>query len=613
MPEMASPSLVGQVLDGRYRLTSKLGEGGMGEVYAAEHLHIDKRYAVKLLRQEIVSNKEAVGRFRQEARSASSIGHANIIAIEDFGELSDGRIYMCMEFLQGAPLNDIIKQQLPIDRALNILIQTGHGLAAAHAKGIVHRDMKPENIYVTVGPNNSDVPKLLDFGIAKVAGNDGQNNLTRTGTIFGTPYYMAPEQALGQQVDGRVDIYAMGVIMYEVFAGSLPFQGESFMGILTQHITHDPEPVVQRAAAAGRVLPPGLPEIISRCMQKDPARRFQTMDELVAALVEVYRSSAGAGMSTYMEAFPVPRTGAVAVPGASAGSQPTMMHGGPPPITGPGGAPSGPYQPAGMPSPTPMPMQGPPGSGMYQAGGLAPSTSGSGMYAADGSYALPKKGSKVGLIFAVIAILAVGGGAAAFIVLGNKKKDGADGGEGGSGAGTGSALVVAPADAAGAGDGTGAIAAGPVDAAGAAQVETPDAEVAVVRTEPDAGAAAPATVKVLVDSRNAAKFEIWENGKKVASRSEMFDVTPGQARTLLLKAKGFKDQTVVIDGTQERIDVKLERAGGGGTTTGPGPGSGGEKPPKLDCSQRLVNRTAACIAQYCDDADHLTDAVCLEP
>ncbi|HEX5064377.1 MAG TPA: serine/threonine-protein kinase, partial [Kofleriaceae bacterium] len=196
-----APSLVGEVIDGRYRIFKKLGEGGMGEVYAAEHVHIDKKFALKLLKAEIVSNSEAVKRFQQEARSSSSIKHRNIIAVEDFGRLPDGRIYMCMELLGGAPLNDMIQQPMAADRLLNILIQAGHGLAAAHAKGIVHRDMKPENIYVTQDASG-DVPKLLDFGIAKVAGNDGQNNLTRTGTIFGTPFYMAPEQALGQQVDG---------------------------------------------------------------------------------------------------------------------------------------------------------------------------------------------------------------------------------------------------------------------------------------------------------------------------------------------------------------------------------------------------------------------------
>src|SRR4051812_39248079 len=351
-PQIESPSLVGQILDGRYRITRKLGEGGMGEVYAADHVHIEKKFAIKLLRPEIVSNPEAVTRFRQEARSSSSIGHRNIIAIEDFGQLADGRIYMCMELLNGAALNDLIKQQQPVERLLNIIIQTGHGLAAAHAKNITHRDMKPENIFVTVGPQGEDIPKILDFGIAKVSGNDGQNHLTRTGTIFGTPFYMAPEQALGNPVDARTDIYAMGVIAYEVFAGSLPFQGESFMGILTQHISTEPEPVAQRAAKAGRQLPPGLADIVTRCLRKNPAERFQTMDELVNAFINIYRGFAGPGMSTYMEAFPV---------------QPTGMH----PMS-----PTPPPMQPGMRNPTPSPlqpgMQYPTGPGMNYPTGQHP-------------------------------------------------------------------------------------------------------------------------------------------------------------------------------------------------------------------------------------------------
>ena len=217
----APDPMVGQIIDGRYKVTRRLGEGGMGEVYAAEHVHIEKRVAIKLLRSEILANQEAVSRFRQEARSASSIGHKNIITIEDFGQLPDGRVYLAMEHLVGpGPLADLIRDNIPPDRLIQILIQTGHGLAAAHKKGIVHRDMKPENIFVTAGPEGEDIPKLLDFGIAKISNADGNNHLTRTGTIFGTPFYMAPEQALGGQIDGRADIYAMGVICYEAFSGA---------------------------------------------------------------------------------------------------------------------------------------------------------------------------------------------------------------------------------------------------------------------------------------------------------------------------------------------------------------------------------------------------------
>jgi serine/threonine-protein kinase len=404
MPQAETPSLVGQVLDRRYRLTRKLGEGGMGEVYAAEHVHIDKKVAIKLLRPEIVSNKEAVTRFYQEARSSSSIGHRNIIAIDDFGELGDGRIYMCMELLNGAALNDMIQQPIPVARLLNIMIQTGHGLAAAHAKNITHRDMKPENIFVTIAPNGEDVPKILDFGIAKVSGNDGQNHLTRTGTIFGTPFYMAPEQALGNPVDARTDIYAVGVIMYECFAGSLPFQGESFMGILTQHITTEAEPVAQRAMKAGRTLPVGLAEIITRCMQKNPAQRFGSMNELVNALIQVYRTIAGPGMSTYMEAFPVGSAQHMSQPTPTPGQQ---IHSGPQMATAIVGPPqSGPYAP-----PQPMIQSGPVGA-LGQSGIYSPGES--------TSVPVQKKSSK-GIVIAILALLVVGGGVAAFVVLGGGK------------------------------------------------------------------------------------------------------------------------------------------------------------------------------------------------
>ncbi|HEU4729843.1 MAG TPA: serine/threonine-protein kinase, partial [Kofleriaceae bacterium] len=373
----------------------------MGEVFAAEHVHIEKRFAIKLLRPEIVSNAEAVTRFRQEARSSSSIGHRNIIAIEDFGQLADGRIYMCMELLNGAALNDMITQPIGVDRLLNILIQTGHGLAAAHAKGIIHRDMKPENIFVTIGPSGEDIPKLLDFGIAKVSGNDGQNHLTRTGTIFGTPFYMAPEQALGNPVDARTDIYAVGVIMYECFAGSLPFQGDSFMGILTQHITMDPEPVAQRAAKAGRALPPGLADVITRCMQKNPAQRFSTMDELVNVLVQIYRGVVGPGMSTYMEAFPV-------LPSSAHQVQPT-----PPPMTGPVMVPGGNAAPGAVVGPSgSAPVVAPPGAGGYPG---SPQVYPPAYPAMPGPSQVAPRRSKLGLIIALLVVL-VGGGVAAFVI-----------------------------------------------------------------------------------------------------------------------------------------------------------------------------------------------------
>jgi serine/threonine-protein kinase len=581
LPKPPAPSLVGEVLDGRYKIVRKLGEGGMGEVYAAEHVHIEKRFAIKLLRPEIVSNPEAVKRFRQEARSASSIGHRNIIAIEDFGQLPDGRIYMCMELLNGAALNDLIQTPVAVDRLLNIMIQTGHALSAAHAKGIVHRDMKPENIFVTIGPAGEDVPKLLDFGIAKVAGNDGQNNLTRTGTIFGTPFYMAPEQALGNPVDARVDVYAMGVIMYELFAGSLPFQGDSFMGILTQHITTEPEPVAQRAARAGRQLPHGLAEIVTRCMQKNPAHRYDTMDELVDALIEVYRSVAGPGMSSYMEAFPVsahppvptpPLTGPVAVSPISA----TYVVPTSPPATGPAG----------------LPMTGPGGASASHPMYAGPSASAS--YAAP-----PPARSKAGLVIGVLAVLAVGAGIAVFAITsqGSGGAPGRDGGVVASGgdAGAGAAPDAPAPDAA----------PRPADAeappADAGAPREPDARVAAIDAAIDAPAA-PATVDILVRVKNVAAFQLYENGVKLLDGPDNVPVPVGGSRTLVIKAPGFRDKTITVaaDARGRKLEVRLDRAGGPGPGPGPGSGSGRKPPSDPGCQNVVVDPSSqACRAQYC--------------
>jgi serine/threonine-protein kinase len=302
------PTLIGTVLAERYRIVRKIGEGGMGEVFEAQHVYIDKRYAIKTLRPEITTSPEAIARFHQEARSASTIGHENIVSIDDFGRLPDGGVYLAMEFLEGESLADRMKKGSALGYAekLEVMAQVCRGLAAAHEKGIVHRDMKPENIFLA-RKGDRVVVKVLDFGIAKVTSDNAHDRLTQTGSIFGTPFYMSPEQALGKALDGRTDIYSVGVILYEVFTGRVPFVGESFMGILSQHITKAPPR--PRDTAPFRHVPDEIEHVILRALAKDPAARFASMHELGDELERLLGAEPSEPLPAPTRAHPAARSG----------------------------------------------------------------------------------------------------------------------------------------------------------------------------------------------------------------------------------------------------------------------------------------------------------------
>ncbi|MEO6418370.1 MAG: serine/threonine-protein kinase, partial [Polyangiaceae bacterium] len=228
-------SLIGTTLSGRYKIEKLLGEGGMGAVYQAEHTHMRKRLAVKVLHPEMSRLPEVVARFEREAMAAAHIDHPNVATATDFGKLEDGSFFLVLEFVEGESLRDVIAVgRLETGRALRILRQIAAALQRAHALGIVHRDLKPENVMLVNREGEPDFVKVLDFGIAKVqigeltAGNvkesgPGQPLLTQAGMVYGTPEYMAPEQALGQPVDPRADIYSLGIIGYEMLAGVRPF------------------------------------------------------------------------------------------------------------------------------------------------------------------------------------------------------------------------------------------------------------------------------------------------------------------------------------------------------------------------------------------------------
>jgi eukaryotic-like serine/threonine-protein kinase len=276
--------LVGTTIDGRYQVEKKLGEGGMGVVYLAKHAVIGSKCALKVLRGELTGEGEVSERFIQEARAAAAIGNDHIIQITDFGQLPDGAAYFVMEFLDGLALHDVIQNspKMPAQRVLHIMTQCCEALAAAHQSDIVHRDLKPDNIFLVRKGTVDDFVKVLDFGIAKVQAGEGGKRLTKTGMIFGTPQYMSPEQAAGSGVDARTDIYSLGIIMYELLCGHVPFEADTFMGVLTKHLYE--EPIPPRRLVPPVDMPQNLEAILLKAIAKKPDKRYQSMSEFAQDL-----------------------------------------------------------------------------------------------------------------------------------------------------------------------------------------------------------------------------------------------------------------------------------------------------------------------------------------
>jgi serine/threonine-protein kinase len=283
-------SLVGVILSGRYYMERLIGEGGMGAVYQAEHTHMRKRLAVKVLHPEMSRLPEVVARFEREAMAAAHIEHPNVAAATDFGKLEDGSFFLVLEYVEGKSLREAIAVgRLELGRALHIARQMASALARAHALGIVHRDLKPENVMLVTRDGDADFAKVLDFGIAKVPVGDlvGEHKapgqaLTQLGMVYGTPEYMAPEQALGQPVDARADLYALGVILFEMIAGVRPFDHESKVTLLGMHVTA-PIPKMNDKAPGANV-PAEIEAIVGRLLAKEAGGRFADAKELIDAI-----------------------------------------------------------------------------------------------------------------------------------------------------------------------------------------------------------------------------------------------------------------------------------------------------------------------------------------
>jgi len=283
--------MIGQTIAGRYKIEARLGEGGMGSVYRVEHTHMRKRLALKVLHREMTSQPEIVARFEREAMAAAHIEHPNVAGATDFGKLEDGSCYLVLEYVEGTSLRALIDEgPVPSARAVNITVQMLSALKRAHELGIVHRDLKPENVLLVDKDGDPDFVKVLDFGIARVpigtigsSTGDAGPSLTRAGMVYGTPEYMAPEQALGQDVDGRSDQYAVGVMIFEMLAGKRPYDNKDKVALLGQHVA-GPIPSVRSRAPEGAVTA-SLDVVVTKMLGKSPSSRYADATDAAEALM----------------------------------------------------------------------------------------------------------------------------------------------------------------------------------------------------------------------------------------------------------------------------------------------------------------------------------------
>jgi protein kinase-like protein len=288
--------LVSQVIADRYHVVRKLGEGGMGQVYLAEHVKMGRKSAIKVMNPSLVHDPDAVARFNREAANASRISHPNVCAIYDFGETPEGLIYLAMEFVEGEPLTDVLEREhaLPVPRAAAIFLQVADALQAAHDLGIVHRDLKPDNIMLGRARDGSDVVKVVDFGIAKAVGGDDSQKVTKTGLVVGTPEFMSPEQLAGDQLDGRSDLYALALVLFKMLTGKLPFAGGTVQDTMVKRLTDDPATLAE--VRPDLSFPPGLQAVLDAALTRSPADRYRSTTKFasdVAAVLGLERRGSG--------------------------------------------------------------------------------------------------------------------------------------------------------------------------------------------------------------------------------------------------------------------------------------------------------------------------------
>lgn len=281
---LAPDPLVGQTIDGRYTITRALGFGGMGVVYEAKHTRLAKRFAVKVVHAQFAQVGEFGARFEREALAASRLRHAHCLEVSDFGQLSSGQLYLVMEYLEGRPLGELLEAPQPLSFVLEVATQILRGLQHAHGLGLVHRDVKPDNVMLLDSADGAVLVKLVDFGLAKPLEGAGTEQITQYGTVLGTPTYMAPEQAAGKPVDVRADLYAVGVLIWRLLLGRPPFEATDPLQVLALKVSR-PAPRLRDVAPG--VFPAELDLVLSRALVREPAERYGSAEAFLADLAAV--------------------------------------------------------------------------------------------------------------------------------------------------------------------------------------------------------------------------------------------------------------------------------------------------------------------------------------
>jgi hypothetical protein len=311
---------VGKVIDGRYEIQQRVGEGGMGVVYKARQISIDRIIALKMLNAQMAQDPTWVQRFYNEAKACSRLQHPNTIRMFDFGQTSDGRLFMTMEFLDGISLRQALQQgPLAPQRVVKVMIQCCASLAEAHSIGIIHRDIKPDNVFLLNMAGSPDFVKLLDFSVAKLL--EGDRMKTQAGVVFGTPQYMSPEQGRGLPLDARSDLYALGILAFEMLTGNVPFHDDNPMTVIQMHLHAGVPPMPEQ-------VPYSVQQIVRRALEKDAGRRYQSSGEMMQHCQQVFAEVSGGGMS--IGAGGMPKTmiaGGPAQMGMQPGMQPQMQPG----------------------------------------------------------------------------------------------------------------------------------------------------------------------------------------------------------------------------------------------------------------------------------------------